>query len=462
MENSIDFSRVFTTSRLEQLRKREGRTCPTLEEIMARYRSVARDKVLERANASSNRSMDNTILALPDEFKDMPFFKPTKDVYNLDVIGYVVTSTKHPEDIEPGYIWHSRRFHVHNNVGAEENKYVCLAKTFNKKCPICDYAKQGKNSGSLTKEELTALRPKERMLMCVIDRDDKDEKIQLWDVSHFHLGKLLEKELIDSDDPSIWKVFEPDSGTALRRRFSKETFNGRDFWKPERIDFKTRKNDYPDEIIDEVPSLDDILVELPYSQLEEIFVMGDSSEEEAPRERSSRRGRSTEDAEADTPAPRRSGRTARREEADADADADPAPARRPSRARAPEPEPEEEAPARRPARGGKRAEPEPEPEDDAPPARAPRRGRTAPAEEPEVDDVPPARAPRRAAKPAPVEDDPAEDDAPPARKPSRSASAEPAGKCPEGFAFGDDCEKDDLCDSCKVWGPCNAAKRKRG
>ena len=301
---------------------------------------------------------------------------------------------------------------------------MCLAKTFKKKCPICDYATQGKNSGSLTKEELTALRPKERMLMCVIDRDDKDEKIQLWDVSHFLFGKLLEKELIDSDDPGIWKFFEPDSGTSLRIRFSKEAFNGRDFWKPERIDFKTRKNDYPDEIVDEVPSLDDILVELPYNQLEEIFVMGDSSEEEAPRERSSRRGRSTEDAEADAPAPRRSGRTARREEADADADADPAPARRP--------------------------------------ARAPRRGRTAPEPEPEVDDAPPARAPRRGAKPAPVEDDPVEEEAPPARKPSRSASAEPAGKCPEGFAFGDDCEKDDLCDSCKVWGACNAAKRKRG
>lgn len=460
---------------------------------MVKYRSVTREKVLERAQASKGRSGGSTTINLPDDFKDMQFFKPEKDVYMLDVIGYVITDPKHPENIEPGFIWHSRRYFRHNNIGAEENSYVCLARTFGKRCPICDYAKLGKNNGSLDKKQLDDLRAKERMLLCVIDRDDKEEKIQLWDVSYHHFGKLLDKELPDVEEVEAAKFYEPNSGYSLRVRFSKESFNGRDFWKPDRIDFKTRKQDYPDSILEEVPSLDDILIELSYNQLEEIFVMGDSKgdDEPAPRERSSRRSRDEDDGE-ESPRRRRGGRdddpepeTERRprrsrsepeEEPEEEPrrprrgrDADPEPEEKPrrSRSRDPEPEPEdeprrparsrrdepEEEPApRRPARSARRDEPEEEPE---PESRRPARGGRR--SEPEPEDEPPARS-RRRSEP---EEEP--DDAPPSRRPSHSSDREESsGKCPQGFTFGDDCEKDDACDSCKVWGPCNAERRKRG
>ena len=413
---------------------------------MGRYRSVAREKVMERANASSNRSMGSTTLQLPEEFKDMKFFKPSKEVHTLDVIGYVVTDPKNPEGIEPGYMWHSRRYYIHRNIGAEDSNYVCLAKTFGVKCPICEFAKQGKNTGALDRDQLTALRPKERALFCVIDKDDKEEKVQLLDVSHHLFGKMLDKELTDSDDPDVWKFFEPDSGISLRCRFAKEQFQGKDFFKCDRIDFKNRKDDYPDSIVDEVPPLDEVFIRLSYEQLEEIFVMGDASsaDDSAPRERP-RRGREEPEEESgsrtrrgrreepeEEPAPRRGRTTA--------AEADEPPARRPSRGASTSREEPEEAPAeesRRPARGGRRAAPEPE-------------------EEP----APPARSSRRAAQ---VDPDPEPADEPPARKPSRTAAKDTdGGKCPNGFVFGDDCEKDDLCDSCNIWGACNAAARKRG
>lgn len=467
-----DIYRVFDEERLAKLRKKEGRTFPSLEEIMAKYKSVSHDKVMERAKASKNRSGGSTTVALPEGFKDMPFFKPEKDVYMLDVIGYVITDPNHPEGIDPGYIWHSRRYFRHGNIGAEENSYVCLAKTFGKRCPICDYAKLGKNNGTLDKKQLDELRAKERGLFCVIDRDDKEEKIQLWDVSHHHFGKMLAAELPDVDDPQAAKFYEPDSGYSLRVRFAKESFNGRDFWKPERIDFKTRKQDYPDSILEEVPPLDDILIELSYNQLEEIFVMGDSKgdDEPEPRERS-RRSRGDDDGDNDRPSRRREpepedeppARRGRRDEPE-----DEPPARRPSRREEPadepadEPrrptrgrrdEPEDEPPARRPSRGGRDTDPEPEPESRRP-ARGGRREESA-------DEEPPAR-PRRGRSEEP-ENEP--DDAPPPRRPSRSSSKDDddaGGKCPQGFVFGDDCEKDNLCDSCKVWGPCNAERRRRG
>lgn len=438
---------------------------------MARYRSVTREKVLDSASSAKGRVSGGTTVKLPEEFKDMPYFKPEKDVYTLDVIGYIITDDHHPENIEPGFLWHSRRYFAHRNIGAEDNSYVCLARTFNKRCPICDYAKQGKNNGSLTKDELAALRAKERMLICVIDREDKDEKIQLWDVSYHLFGKMLDKELTDSDDDGVWKFYHPDGGISLRCRFNKEQFNGRDFYKCDRIDFKTRKQDYDPEILDEVPPLDDVLIELTYDQLEEIFVMGDTksgdtdqprgrrrggdddSGESAPRSRRRNRNEEPDEDPADEPAPR--SRRSRNEEPAEDAADDPAPRSR--RRGRDEPAEEPEAP-RRPSRGGRNTEPAEEATDDAPPPRSRRR-----AEPDDAADEPPARTPR--SRRQDPEDDPADtkdDDAPPPRRPSRSnRDADSDNKCPEGFVFGDDCEKDDLCDSCKIWGACNAAQRKR-
>lgn len=431
---------------------------------MAKYRSVTRDKVLDSANSAKNRGSGSTTIKLPEEFKDIGFFKPEKDVYTLDVVGYIITDDHHPENIEPGFLWHSRRYFAHRNIGAEENSYVCLARTFNKRCPICEYAKQGKNSGSLSKDELTALRAKERTLICVIDRDDKDEKIQLWDVSYHLFGKMLDKELTDSDDDDVWKFYQPNGGISLRCRFNKEQFNGRDFYKCDRIDFKTRKQDYPDSILEEVPPLDDILIELTYDQLEEIFVMGDTKgEEERPR---SRRGRDADDSGDEAPRSRRRGRDEdpaeeqdeaprrpRRQAAEDTADEAP---RRPRRQQTEEDDQADEAPAR-PSRGRRTQEEEAPAEE---PAERPRRGRRS---EPAEEEAPAAPSRRSRGRQEPAEEAPQEDDAPPPRRPSRSSKNDDDGdnKCPEGFVFGDDCEKDDLCDSCKIWGACNAAQRKR-
>jgi hypothetical protein len=376
-----------------------------MEEIMAKYRSAAREKVLERAKARKNQVPGGRTLTfqhLPEGMK-AEFFKVTKSVHNLDILGYVITDPKHPdcdESLKPGYLWHSRRYFLHRNVGADENSYICPARTWGKPCPICEYAKQRKNSGEASKEELDALRPKERQLFNVIDLDSDPKKILLWDVSYFLFGDKLDKELADSSEDDVFGFFEPTEGLSLRVRFEKKSFNKNEFWQTDRIDFRERKRPYKESIIDTVFPLDDLLVALTYEQLEAIFVMG--SEEEV--EQAHKEVREAEEV------------------------------RRPRRDRVEEDEEEEARPPR------KKRQPEPE-EDD------------------EEDDTPPPPKRGRRVKPEPEpeeeEDDEEEEETPPKKRKDDS-------KCPQGLTFGADCDSNDECDSCKVWGACNAASRKLG
>lgn len=63
---------------------------------------------------------------------------------------------------------------VHAYVGVDESSYLCPAKMLNKPCPICDAAKEAKDSGD--EEEYKGLKPTNRVLAYVLDRDEEIPK----------------------------------------------------------------------------------------------------------------------------------------------------------------------------------------------------------------------------------------------------------------------------------------------
>lgn len=455
---------------------------------MAKYRRTSRDKIIERANARKNQGNGSKCLTFKNLPKDMKveFFKPTKSIHNLDIIGYVITDPQNPEcddTLEPGYLWYGRNYWVHRGIGADDGMVVCPAKTFTgERCPICEYAKQRRASGEASKEELDALKPKQRQLFNVIDRDGDPDVVKLMDLSYHLFGKQLDKEILDSDDDEVSAFFEPEDGFTLRVRFDKKSFNGREFFECDRIDFKDRKKQYKESIIDETYPLDDILNKLSYDQLNELFVMGAeiNSEESLPetqlerderkkeKERERRRQRERErEAEVEDEdveeeeKPR--GRGRKRDEAE---DEDEAPARGRNRrvTRGSEDDGDEDEPAPRSSRK-KPAENEDDGNDDKKPARGNRRRQKQEESEDEVaknddaDEVPEKPGRGRRVRPEPDEE---EDDKP--AKPNRRAKADKEtadGECPEGMRWGKDCDSDDCCDDCKVWAGCNAASRKK-
>jgi len=73
-----------------------------------------------------------------------------------------------------------------------------------------------------------------------------------------------------------------EEGYTLRIRFTEEQFGKNKFADTGRIDFEKREKVYDKSILDKVPNLDEVLVVLPYEQIEAKFF--DSEEDDAPTE----------------------------------------------------------------------------------------------------------------------------------------------------------------------------------
>ena len=402
---------------------------------MAKYKSNMRKSMRRAAQARAEKSKGGgTTLRLPDGFGDVKFFKVNKPKVMLDVIPYVVSDKHHPDadaGAEVGTLWPSRRYYVHRGVGAEENSYICPLKTFGKPCPICEYASARARQGG-DREELKALRPKARDLYNVIDLDDPDKKIQLFDMSGFLFGDTLTKELIDaSDDEQCFAELK--GGYSLKLRFEKKSFNRNEFWAVDRIDFVERKKDYKESIIEETVPLDDILVEPDYKTLEKIFLMAEGGEDDEEEEERPARRRS-KDEEEEEPKRRRSSKDEDEEEEE---DTE-------SESEEEEEEEEEEKPAKKAKKRPAKEEDEDEEEDSE--------DDSEPEEDEEEEEEKPKKRGRRKKEPEPEEDeeDEEEEESPKSKK----------GSCPYKHKFGTDCDKYEDCDECKKWGACNSAKSK--
>lgn len=430
-----------------------------------KYKSTMRASVRDRAKARDSQGFGLTCLKIPS---DVEIFKPSKKVHNLDIIPYVVTDPKHPDrgddeesGAQVGTLWYSRRYFVHRNVGANRDTYVCPRKTWGQRCPICEYMDARREEGA-EKEELAELRPKERQLFNVIDLDEDPDKIKLMDSSYHLFGNQLNKDVLEGDE-EYDGFAELEGGYTLKARFEKKSFQKNEFWECDRIDFKPRKSDYDEDIVEDTVPLDDILVKVPYKELEKIFIMGSNEDEEEDEEetppkktirRKSRDEEDERDEDEDEEEDRKSSKKTRRvksrdEEEDEDDDDE---EEEKSRRKKPikksskkveededEDDDEEEEEEEKPSRKRRKSKPEPEDDDEE------EEGDEDDEDDEEEEEKPRNKRSRRSKTRKSNEDD--EDEEPAPRR-----------KCPvKGGKFGKNCEDFDECDSCKLWQACSEA-----
>jgi hypothetical protein len=195
----------------------------------------------------------------------------------FDIIPYTVTNPKHPDrNVEegfaiPGSIWYKRPFRIHRNIGVDKDSVVCLT-SFGKKCPICEYRAIQQKAGA-TKEELKVLNSSLRNLYCVIPIDSKTNESEphVLDISQFLFQDKLNEEIKENDEYEIYMDLE--EGLTLNVRFLSSTMgSSKPFAEAGRIDFEKRKQQYTEDILEEVPDLDSLLTELSYKELETKFM----------------------------------------------------------------------------------------------------------------------------------------------------------------------------------------------
>lgn len=358
-------------------------------------------------------------------------FRESKETLNkkgrvlLDIIPYVITN-KHHADLDPevgievGSLWYRSPFKVHRGIGAGDGETVVCPTTFGLPCPICEHRKKRMTEGA-DKEEIKALAPSKRNLYAIIPKGvkDVDEKIHIWNTTDYFVQECINQELEENEDMACFPDLE--DGFSLNFRFEEESFAGNKYYKPSRLDFEER-DPYDEDILDDVPELDECLSVLSYKELSSLLFQIEPED--------------VEDQGANDP----------------DDDEDEKPIRRKKTV---EKEEEDEKPIRR----NKKPEPEPEPEPEE--------------DDDDEDDTPPPPKKKNNAKAqefinaakkrgVPMDDDDDEDDdedekprAKTGKKEEKPAAKSGKGKCPFGHTFGEDNDaypKD--CKKCDVWDDC--------
>jgi hypothetical protein len=120
--------------------------------------------------------------------------------------------------------------YVHSYVGPDSSTFLCLDKMLNKRCPICEEAREAKADGET--EEAKALGVKKAVLMYVLDREEDDNKPLVWQIS-WSMDKDIAAIGADNKTGKVLDVDHPDKGFDLffnRNGQGKKTkYNGHAF-----------------------------------------------------------------------------------------------------------------------------------------------------------------------------------------------------------------------------------------
>jgi len=246
--------------------------------------------------------------------KGVSVFNPEpKSTVKLDFMPYEVTSKRHPDrNVEdeiavPGSLWYKLPFKIHRNVGVDNDKVVCLT-SIGKACPVCEKRAELIRQEA-DKEDTDGLKQSKRNLYCVIPLDSKkhDAEPHIMDMSQYLCQEEINNTLEEDEDYEVFPDLE--EGLTMRCRFDAGTIgSSKPFAELGKVTPVERKEQYTEDILDDIPNLDEVLNILSYKELEAKFLELDEedvNEEEEPEEEVPTRKRKTRDEEPEEEKPKR-------------------------------------------------------------------------------------------------------------------------------------------------------------
>lgn len=245
-------------------------------------RSNFRNQTVSDAKRQKREASSYGYLNLPKGMKILNLKEKTRDIL-LDFIPYVVTDAHHPDrDVDENRaivdaLWYKRPFKVHRNVGSDNETVVCLT-SVKKKCPICEWVADQRRKGE-DWEDLKDHAAKDRNLYAVlpIDSKDHDEVVHVWDISKFLFQEELNDQLEEDPDNGVFPDLE--EGLTLKVKFRWEKFGKNTFARTRDIEFEERDQQYTEDILKDVPNLDEILNVLSYKELDDKFLEMEGEDE---------------------------------------------------------------------------------------------------------------------------------------------------------------------------------------
>lgn len=239
-------------------------------------------RVTEHANG------DRMCLAIP---QGLGLWKPKKvGAYIVSFIPFEMTDTSkkfRKSYAEPGDWYFERTYYAHRGIGLNQDMVVCLRETFNKPCPICEFMMKLARSPRKEDVELLAdLKTTQRQLFLVLDHEDERAGVQLWDISFAMFGKGLDAKISMADERRKKRYRSHydfgDGGMAVRITCAEKSIGEKGKTNEYTVDeFRERGTEYPvaDNFYDHGYNLDDIVREIPYDALKEMFLQTGGTQE---------------------------------------------------------------------------------------------------------------------------------------------------------------------------------------
>jgi len=123
----------------------------------------------------------------------VPLWKISAGEHLIDIVPYLIGEGNPNPKVKPGEIGYVLTLFVHNGVGVNENQYVCLARNYQKPCPVCEHQLKLKNAGE-DEDTLKSLNPTRRCIYNILvydDQKEEDKGIQVMMVAHYFMERHL-------------------------------------------------------------------------------------------------------------------------------------------------------------------------------------------------------------------------------------------------------------------------------
>lgn len=245
----------------------------TLEERMNRAR--ARQEMDTKAQNATKYA-----LKTPENVK---FYKIKEGINLIDIVPYRISN---PDNIlvktpRLGYKLgdedYKFSYSSHRNIG-QGNNYVCMSKTFGKKCAICDIQRGLWNIKS--KDEVKTLFPQDRTLYNIIDLNDLASGVQLFDASDYYFENEI-SNLAKQLNKFGKNILYGDrlAGCSIQFMGTKEKFKTSTYMKPKNFQFVPREKQYDESILDQTFPIDSFAVIPNYDDVKNDYYQIDEPQE---------------------------------------------------------------------------------------------------------------------------------------------------------------------------------------
>ena len=392
--------------------------------------------------------------------KEVTFWKPKNNKNKISILPYTITSKLHPlvrsKDADIGEEDFLLDLWVHRYVGEAKVDILCPKRSLGKPCPICEQKDIFMERGR--KDDAYKCNPSHRAFYNIIDENDREKGVQIFEESYANFQDELIKDAADTEDGEIVQYANWKNGKAISFRAEQTSFGSGKFF--EYRSFKFLSRDPLDKSLKEnILNLDAYIVVKSYEDIKAIYYGEDvDSEDEDEEDTKKKHGKKAQveeeedEEEEEEDEPKKGKGKAKKEEEDEDEDEDEEPEPKKGKGKKEskppveddeddEDEDEEEAPKAKKGKG--KAKVEEEEEDDDEPEPEPKKGKGKAKKEVDPDDVP-------------FDEDSTLKAAKKAVESKKESSKE---KCPHGHTFGVDTDKFNECEDCKSWEDCYKTKK---